>query len=145
MRIAVLPSSDLSYNSGSIIQAKRWFAHLRREGHDALLLGSRAPEDLSAELLAHVSIAPEILLHPVVVDRPVSDQEYLASISATLRFLMEQHAHKRLDLVHAQYASFTSYAAAVFATATGVPYLVSSFGRDLAAIEADPEGPLGRM
>jgi glycosyltransferase involved in cell wall biosynthesis len=144
MRIALLPSADLAYNSGSIIQAKRWFTYLHRQGHDAFLLGSRAPADIKEELRRFVSVAPEILNHPVIVDRPVSDEEIFVSLTASLAFLRTTQAGAPLDLVHAQYASFTSLAAAVFGAVTGTPFIVTSFGRDLAAVDAG-HAPIRRM
>lgn len=144
MRFALLPSSDLAYNSGSVIHAKRWLRYLRNHGHEVHVLASRAPHDLDDELLRSVSVVPDLLDHPVVVDRPVSEREWLASLTGSIAFLDRIAADGPLDVVHAQYASFTSHAAAVFGTITGTPFVVSTFGRDLAAVRAGHE-PLRRM
>jgi glycosyltransferase involved in cell wall biosynthesis len=144
MKIALLPSADLAYNSGSVIHAKRWLRYLRSHGHEVHVLASRAPHDLDDELLRSVHVVPDLLEHPVIVDRPVSDRAWIASLTGSIAFLDRIAADGPIDVVHAQYASFTSHAAAVFGAITGTPFVVSSFGRDLAAVRAG-HGPLRRM
>src|SRR4051794_34188561 len=130
MRIALLPSADLSYESGSIIQAKMLLRYLLRQGHDVWGLASRPPTNLSEKESARIQVNPAILEHPIINDRPVSGHEFATSLSGSVNFLSSLHREMPLDVVHAQYLSFTSLAAASFRAATGVPVVVSSFGRD---------------
>jgi glycosyltransferase involved in cell wall biosynthesis len=139
MRIAMLPSADLSYESGSVIHAKRLLSYLLERGHDVCVLASRTPSGLSATELRSVYVDDGVLEHPVIDDRPVQDSQLAESLSRGLRFLTERHAERSIDLVHAQYLSFTSMAAATFGAATRTPVIISSFGRDLSiGLAADP-------
>lgn len=45
MKIVIIPSADLSYNSGSVIYAKELFKYLLNEGHEVYMLGICVPED----------------------------------------------------------------------------------------------------
>jgi glycosyltransferase involved in cell wall biosynthesis len=72
-----------------------------------------------------------LLEHPVLDDRPISVRELRESLRASLQFLFNQHRDAPLDVVYAQYLSFGSYAAAAFSRSTGVPVVISCFGRDL--------------
>lgn len=139
MRIAILPSADLAYESGSVIHAKRLLSYLLERGHDATVLASRTPGGLTEAQLRHVHVDGEVLEHPVIDDRPVPDWKLADSLSRSLRFLAEQDAERSIDVVHAQYLSFTSMAAASFGAATHTPVVISSFGRDLSVgLPADP-------
>lgn len=131
MRIALIPSSDLSYDSGSIIHAKRLFSTLIEKGHDVHMLGSKIPKDIELQYLSRIHIDNQILDHPIINDRDVTDEQLTHSFSKSFDFLQRLHKEERLDVIHAQYLSFTSLAAASFSAATGVPCVVSSFGRDL--------------
>lgn len=131
MRIAFIPSSDLSYDSGSIIHAKRLFSSLLDRGHDVYMIGSRMPKDIEHQYLSRIYIDEHILDHPIINDRDVTDEQLMYSFSSSFDFLQKLHRESKIDIVHAQYLSFTSLAAATFSAATGVPCVVSSFGRDL--------------
>lgn len=131
MNIAIIPSADLSYNSGSIIYAKNLFNYLHSKGHRAFLIGSRVPEDISQDLMAYIIIEPSLLNHPVIDDRTVTNREYIDSIFAISRYLLDIVDRFGLDVVHAHYGSFNSYAAYLVHQMVGVPYIISSFGRDL--------------
>ncbi|WP_225740639.1 glycosyltransferase family 4 protein [Leptospira interrogans] len=131
MKVAILPSSDLSYNSGSVIFAKNLFVYLREQGLETYLLCSKLPLDMKTDYLEFIYMEPDVLNHPIVDDRFVDDREYGNSISKCLNFLFELHSKFTLDLVHAHYASFNSLAASIFKGITGVPFIVSSFGRDI--------------
>ena len=130
-RIALLPSADLSYESGSVIQAKRLMRFLLAEGFDAWLLGSRSAPDFVDSAAAHVCVDPAVLDHPVIDDRPISDSELARSLDASIAFLDRLHAERPVDLVHAQYLSFTSLAAVLFKRRAGCRVVLSCFGRDL--------------
>ena len=43
MKIALIPSADLSYNSGSIIYAKNLYKYLIDNHHEVFMLGSKMP------------------------------------------------------------------------------------------------------
>ncbi|WP_081949690.1 glycosyltransferase family 4 protein [Paenibacillus durus] len=131
MKIAIVPSADLSYNSGSIIYAKNLFEFLHSHGHEAYLLGSKPPDDVSDELMRYIKIVPFLLEHPIIDDREVSSVDYAQSLSAIVNYLVELHEIVGLDLIHAHYGSFNSFGAYVAFGLTEVPYIVSSFGRDV--------------
>ena len=131
MKIAIVPSADLSYNSGSIIYAKNLFRYLRDRGDDAFMIGSKPPNDMPSDLLRFIHVDQRILEHPIIVDRPISNTAYLESIFATLGWLTQLNDDIGLDLIHAHYASFTSFAAYIVRGLFAVPYIVSSFGRDV--------------
>ncbi|MFB5761891.1 glycosyltransferase family 4 protein [Paenibacillus medicaginis] len=131
MRIAIIPSSDLSYNSGSVIYAKNLFTFLHAQGHKAYLLGSKMPLDLDSDLLPYVKINAGLLEHPVIDDRTVSSVDYGKSLSGIINYLLELHEEVGLDIIHAHYGSFNSFGAYVVSGLTKIPYVVSSFGRDI--------------
>jgi glycosyltransferase involved in cell wall biosynthesis len=131
MRIAIIPSADLSYNSGSVIYAKKLFSYLHSKGHCAYLLGCKPPDDLPSGLMPFVRLDQRILEHPIIDDRPVSHRDYLNSITATAEYLLDVGLNNKCDIVHAHYGSFTSFAACLAHGLTGIPYVISSFGRDL--------------
>ncbi len=131
MKVALIPSSDLSYNSGSVIFAKNLFRHLWACGDEAFLLGSKRPLDVAVELQPHIYLDERVLEHPVIDDRGVHCREYAASINATVEYLLNVAEDHGIDVIHAHYGSFTSFAAFIVYGLTGIPYVVSSFGRDI--------------
>lgn len=130
--VAFLPSSDLAYESGSVLYAHMLSRALSDAGRDVRILARSRP-DRSRALgsRAQLTIDERLLDHPVVTDRSVSDQELSLNYEACLGFLERQHGREPLSAVYAQYLSFGSAAAVDFAKAKGVPVVVSSFGRDL--------------
>ncbi|HEY2493758.1 MAG TPA: glycosyltransferase family 4 protein [Paenibacillus sp.] len=131
MKIAIVPSADLSYNSGSIIYAKNLFKYLHANGHQAFLLGSKKPADIPEPLMPYVIINPLLLEHPIIDDRKVSSQEYSMSLSTVVTYLLDLKKEYGLDIIHAHYGSFNSYGAYMVHELEGVPYVISSFGRDM--------------
>lgn len=131
MRIAILPSGDLSYNSGSIIFAKRMLSYLSARGHDVHMIGSRAPSDMNPALMSRVTVADRLLDHPVFGDRVVTTRQYAESTAILVDYLGRLHDKEPLDLVCAHYASVNSYAAAIFCALAQRPFVVACFGRDL--------------
>lgn len=139
MRIAILPSADLSYESGSVIHAKRLLSYLLQRGHEVCLLASRDPLGLSEAERHCVHVDRSVLEHPVIDDRPIADAQVADSLARSLRFLADCHTEAPIDVVHAQHLAFTSMAAAAFGAATRTPVVVSSFGRDLSiGLPTDP-------
>lgn len=140
MRVALIPSADLSYESGSVLFALQLYRYLVRTGHSVTILGSSPPTVPWRVEARDLSLNTEILEHPVITDRPVSSDELHRSAELSLQFLIEQHRGNRIDIVYAQYLSFGSYAAVAFARITGIPVVISCFGRDLTVgFVASPE------
>lgn len=129
MKIAFLPSADLSYDSGSVIFAKNYLHYLIDEKIDVDVLSKCDLTD--SRLSRYVTKRSEILEHPIIDDRYVPTSEVVNSFMICLDFLVRSHFRKPIDIVHVQYFSFGSYAASVFKGLFGVPYIVSSYGRDL--------------
>ncbi|WP_425340032.1 glycosyltransferase family 4 protein [Paenibacillus ihuae] len=86
---------------------------------------------MNEELMRYIEIAPCLLEHPIIDDREVSSAAYARSLSAIVSYLVELHEEVGLDLIHAHYGSFNSFGAYVAYGLTEVPYIVSSFGRDV--------------
>lgn len=56
MKIVIIPSADLSYNSGSVIYAKELFKYLLNEGHEVYMLGICVPEEINEEYKANIKV-----------------------------------------------------------------------------------------
>lgn len=132
MKIALIPSADLSYNSGSIIYAKNLYKYLIDNHHEVFMLGSKMPNDLSDTYIKNITISNNLLEHPIIDDRNITNQEYLDMFNSIVSFLLkvDKECHG-LDIIHAHYASINSYAALFASKLINVPVIVSSFGRDI--------------
>jgi glycosyltransferase involved in cell wall biosynthesis len=128
VRIAIVPTPDLACETGSTTYCVALVEALGERGHDVVVLCRTKPPDSEAACYLEVDVPLE---HPVFVDRPVSDAELWQSLQALARSLIELGNARRVDVVHAFYASFTGAAAATAGWLTGTPYVVSAFGRDL--------------
>lgn len=71
MNIAIIPSADLNYNSGSVIYAKNLFKFLINKNHNVFMLGSKIPEDMNDKYINNIFIKSKILEHPVIDDDSV--------------------------------------------------------------------------
>lgn len=131
MKIAIIPSADLSYNSGSIIYAKKLFQYLHQNGHEAFLLGSKKPNDIPEEYMKYIIINQHLLEHPIIDDRKVENLEYNNSLTIVVNYLLKLVDEYEIDIIHAHYGSFTSFGAFIANGLTGIPYIISSFGRDI--------------
>lgn len=132
MKVAIIPSADLSYNSGSVIYAKNLYKFLFDKKHTPYLLGSKLPNDLTEKYLDNIIIKNKILEHPIIDDRQISNHEYADMLHTIIEFILEVHKLcGGLDIIHAHYASINSYAAVTAGILIDVPVIVSSFGRDL--------------
>lgn len=132
MRIVIIPSADLSYNSGSVIYAKRLFSFLLNAKHDVYMLSNCIPNDLSSEEQQHIIVKEHLLFHPIIDDREVSDNMYYLmcrDILDAISFVVNTYG--KIDIIHAHYASINSYAANIAYNLFHIPYIISSFGRDV--------------
>lgn len=56
MKIVIIPSADLLYNSGSVIYAKILFEYLLNEGHDVCMIGACIPNDIDARYKEKIKV-----------------------------------------------------------------------------------------
>lgn len=132
MRILIIPSADLSYNSGSVIYAKKLFVYLTKIGHDVYMLGNCMLSDILNDISTNIIIKNNLLFHPVIDDRYVSNEMYFymfRDILDTVSYINSKIG--KLDIIHAHYDSINSYAALVIYDLLNIPFIVSSFGRDV--------------
>lgn len=76
MNILIIPSAELSYNSGSVIFAKELYKHLISQNNNVYMLGNCLPEDLPSQYQANIIIKRHLLFHPIIDDRPVSNEQH---------------------------------------------------------------------
>uniref|UniRef100_UPI00402985CA glycosyltransferase family 4 protein n=1 Tax=Eshraghiella crossota TaxID=45851 RepID=UPI00402985CA len=132
MKIVIIPSADLSYNSGSVIYAKELFKYLLNEGHEVYMLGICVPEDINEEYKANIKVKKNLLFHPIIDDRPIENIQHLKMGEGILEALTEIYEEwGKIDIIHAHYASINSYMAVIFKKFINTSVVVSSFGRDL--------------
>lgn len=132
MKIVIIPSADLSYNSGSVIYAKRLFEFLLSQGHEVYILSSCIPDDICEEYKGYVKVKGHLLFHPIIDDRPIENLQHLKMGADILSALIEIYEEwGRIDIIHAHYASLNSYIPVLFRNFIGTTIVVSSFGRDL--------------
>ena len=132
MRILIIPSADLSYNSGSVIYAKKLFMYLVDSGHDVYTLGNCLPNDMSQKYISNIIVKSNLLFHPIIDDRFVSNEMYfymLKDILDAVDYIKQKFG--KIDIIHAHYSSINSYAAMIAYDLLDIPFVVSSFGRDL--------------
>lgn len=132
MRIVLIPSAELSYNSGSVIYAKMLFEYLLNSGNQVYMLGNCVPEDINEEYKQFVKVGVDLLFHPIIDDREISDVQYMKMYTNILTLITDIYEEwSGIDVVHAHYASINSYAALYLKKFLNVPFVVSSFGRDI--------------
>jgi glycosyltransferase involved in cell wall biosynthesis len=132
MKIVLIPSAELSYNSGSVIYAKMLFKYLLDSGHQVYMLGSCIPEDIDEKYRKFVKVGKNLLFHPIIDDRYVSDVQYIKmyiDILALITDIYEEWGN--VDVIHAHYASINSFASLLIKKILKVPFVISSFGRDI--------------
>lgn len=132
LKILIIPSADLSYDSGSVIYAKKLFTYLLKHGHEVYMLSNCVPKDFTSYEKKHIVVKENLLFHPIINDREVNDWMYFAmckEIIDAAETIMKQIG--KFDVIHAHYASINSYAASVIHNLLNIPYVISSFGRDL--------------
>lgn len=132
MHIALLPSAELSYESGSIINALMLFTNFfQSKMHRVSVLAYDLPKKPVDGLAENTHLDKRIVKHPVITDRVVSDTELANSYAATYEFLTKVHDDEQLSIIYVQYFSITSLAAANFGSCFNIPVIVSAFGRDI--------------
>lgn len=132
MRIVLIPSAELSYNSGSVIYAKMLFEYLLNNGHDVYMLGNCVPQDIDEKYKKYIKVGENLLFHPVIDDRYVSDLQYMKMYIDIVTIITEIYEEwNGIDVINAHYASINSYAALHIKKILKVPYVISSFGRDI--------------
>ena len=132
VRIVIIPSADLSYNSGSIIYAKRLFEFFLDCGHNVYMIGSCIPQDIKYKYKKFIKVGKNLLFHPIIDDRYISDLQYTKMYISLIDLLTEIYDEwNGIDIINAHYASINSFAAAHFYKLMKVPYVLSSFGRDI--------------
>lgn len=128
MRIALLPTPNLSCETGSTIHALLLARGLAARGHDVHVFAKDHPEGAPH---AKFHDLPLTLVHPTLVDRPISDESLWNCVNTLTTAVLEEHGRSRFDVVHAHYATVTGFAALMVHVISGAPFAVSCFGRDL--------------
>ena len=132
MKIVIIPSAELSYNSGSVIYAKMLFEYLLNEGHQVYMLGNCIPDDIDEKYKKFIKVGSDLLFHPIIDDRVVSDIQYMKMHTNILDIITEIYEEwGKIDVIHAHYASINSYSASCIKKFLNIPFVVSSFGRDI--------------
>lgn len=131
MNVIIIPSAELSYDSGSVIYAKNLFKELTQMGHNVKIIGQCIPQDLM-QYKHNIIVKQNLLFHPIIDDRKVEDEQYAKMLIDLLSAITDTIAEwGHVDLIHANYASINSFAAFVANIIYNVPYVISSFGRDI--------------
>ncbi|WP_261301711.1 glycosyltransferase family 4 protein [Paenibacillus andongensis] len=129
MKICLIPSAKLSYESGSTLYAAMVANRLTDLGHDVHVICSELPKKSVEKATFHLI---DILEHPVIDDYPVSNRDLLDTMNKLEEHLFAILSEEEFDVVHAHYATFNSLAAIKVAkTLFGVPLVLSCFGRDV--------------
>lgn len=128
MNICIIPSAELSYESGSTIYAHKLSKYLSNNGNKVFVICSKLPKepvkDIEYRLL-------DIMEHPVIDDYPVSNERMFESIERISKEIMELNDKYGIDVIHAHYGTINSMAAMNAKIILGIPYVVSCFGRDV--------------
>ena len=132
LHIALLPSGDLSYESGSVIYALSEIEEALGCGHCISVIVQKLPERNfpKSKRLSFIARA-SLLEHPVITDRPIPDDVFEHCQREIKGALREVHSRRPVDVIHCHYLSYPCLAASEFAQEIGVPVVASSFGRDL--------------
>lgn len=131
MNVLLIPSADLSYNSGSVIYAKKLFLYLNQQAINTYMIGNKMPSDISECYLKNIIIKEKILFHPVIDDRPVSNMQYQIMLEELLDAFSVVYDRCNINLIIVEYASINSYVANIIKTIYKIPFIVLSFGRDV--------------
>ena len=131
MNILIIPSAELSYNSGSVIYAKKLYAYLLKKGHKVKMVGQSNPFNKSP-LKDNIIVKKDLLFHPIIDDRPISSLSYSKMLISLLDAINETiNEFKNIDVIFVQYASINSYVANIAKDLFNIPYIIASYGRDV--------------
>ncbi len=128
MNICLLPSAELSYESGSTIYANVYVNELIKKGHTVNVICSSLPRDVNDKVNY---ILLDVMKHPVIDDYYISDCEMMDSIMKIYASLCDLNYNHRLDIIHCHYATINAMASLLFKVMVGIPYVISCFGRDV--------------
>lgn len=129
MKICLIPSAKLSYESGSTLYAAMVANSLAELGHEVHVICSELPKKSMEKVKFHLI---DILEHPVIDDYYVSNFDLLDTMNKLEDQLFKILSAERFDVVHAHYATLNSLAAIKVAKILfGVPVVLSCFGRDV--------------
>ena len=132
MRIVILPTADLSYNSGSVIYIKKLFQFLLQKGYEVYMFAKSMPTDISYKYKDNIVIIDSMLFHPIIDDRVVDKIQYYNMITDILVEIKKIYLnYGKIDLIHAQYASVNGFIAAIAKNILNIPMCLSVFGRDI--------------
>lgn len=129
MNICIIPSGELSYESGSTLYATELSEKLLSMGHEVYIICKTKPN--FAQLHERCLALPGILSHPVIDDYYVTDQEILKSIFEITLQIINLHKKKKIEIIHAHYGTINSMAAMLANILCDIPYVISCFGRDV--------------
>ena len=73
----------------------------------------------------------DIMKHPVIDDYYISNDVMMDSVLKIYRCLCELNHNRKIDIIHAHYATINSLAAFLFKVMVGTPFVISCFGRDV--------------
>ncbi len=131
MNIVIIPSAELSYDSGSVIYAKNLFKELIKLGHKVKIISQCVPKDLIL-YKENIIVKKNLLFHPIIDDREVYSQQFSNMLVDLLDAIKETvDEWGKVDIIHAHYASINSFAAFIANIIYDIPYVISSFGRDI--------------
>ena len=132
MRIVILPTGDLAYNSGSVIYIKNLFKFLIQRGHQIYMIAKCMPKDIPEEYQGNIVVVESMIFHPIVDDRKIEKTQYynmILDVLTTIKDLYLQFG--KIDLIYAQYASINGFIASIVKNILDIPICLSVFGRDV--------------
>lgn len=128
MNICIIPSAELSYESGSTLYAQNCINSLADLGHNIYVICSKLPRKTHRKV--HYKLV-DIMEHPVIDDYFITDFRMWDSINRITKTVLDINNETPIDLIHAHYATINSVAAINVKQLKGIPYVVSCFGRDV--------------
>jgi glycosyltransferase involved in cell wall biosynthesis len=129
MRVAIIPTPNLQSEWGSTLYGMLMAKRLASTGIDVHVYCQNHPS--SAEAALQFKDLPLILSHPVLVDEGITDSEMLSFAHTLAEAIVADHSRTPFDIIHAHYATLTGLAGLFIQTVSGVPLVISSFGRDI--------------
>lgn len=129
MKICLIPSAKLSYESGSTLYATMVANKISEIGHDVHVICSELSKESIEKVTFHLI---DILEHPVIDDYNVSNRDFFSTMNILENQLFRILSGEEFDVVHAHYATFNSLATIKVAKILfDVPVVLSCFGRDV--------------
>lgn len=129
MNIALIPTPELRCETGSTLHAVQLALGLARAGHEVHVFALNHPASVESGL--HFHDLPLPLVHPVLIDRAITDEQIGAMVSLIVAAVARENNKARFDVVHAHYATMTGYCGSIVQDLFGIPLVISCFGRDL--------------